>query len=59
MNSSEYHEWMKQAFLMCEGALAMELATETRLNITEEHLRSNLVRGDSERFIDAVYEIWF
>jgi len=45
MNPGQYQEWMKQAFLMCEGALAMELATETRLNITEEYLRSNIVRG--------------
>ena len=38
-------EWMSKAFLVVEAALAMELATPSRVCMTEDYLRSSLIRG--------------
>lgn len=45
MKPSEYQEWMHQAFLYTEGVLATELASATRVCMTEEYVRSALLRG--------------
>lgn len=45
MNQTEYQKWMERAFLYVEAALAMELATPSRVCMSEEYLRSSFVRG--------------
>lgn len=45
MNATEYQDWMGRAFLVVESALAMELATPSRVCMTEDYLRASLVRG--------------
>ncbi len=45
MSPSEYKDWMQRAFLGVEGALATELLTATRLCVTEEYLRTAMVRA--------------
>jgi hypothetical protein len=45
MNQTDYQRWMERAFLYVEAALAMELATPSRVCMSEEYLRSSLVRG--------------
>jgi len=45
LNAGEYQVWMKQAFLIVEGALATELGTSARLCMTEDYVRGALVRG--------------
>ncbi len=45
MNQSDYQKWMERAFLYVEAALAMELATPSRVCMSEEYLRSSFVRG--------------
>ncbi|MCR9075169.1 MAG: hypothetical protein NXI07_03940 [bacterium] len=45
MNASDYQHWMERAFLYVEAALSMELATPSRVCMSEEYLRSSFVRG--------------
>jgi len=45
MNQTEYQDWMERAFLYVEAAMSMELATPSRVCMSEEYLRSSLVRG--------------
>ena len=45
MNASEYQNWMQKAFLYVEAALGQELATPSRVCMTEDYFRSALVRG--------------
>lgn len=45
MNQTGYQKWMEKAFLYVEAALAMELATPSRVCMSEEYLRSSFVRG--------------
>lgn len=45
MSPTEYQSWMQRAFLAVEGTLALEFLTPSRLCITEELLRTALVRG--------------
>jgi hypothetical protein len=45
MTAGEYQEWMEKAFLVVEAALSMELATPSRVCMTEDYFRSALVRG--------------
>lgn len=45
MRPSEYREWMQRAFLGVEGALSTELLTATRMCVTEEYLRSAMIRA--------------
>lgn len=45
MNQTDYQNWMARAFLYVEAALAMELATPSRVCMSEEYLRSSFVRG--------------
>lgn len=45
MNQTEYQKWMERAFLYVEAALALELATPSRVCMTEEYVRSSLIRG--------------
>ena len=45
MNAGEFQDWMSRAFLVVESALAMELATPSRVCMTEDYLRASLVRG--------------
>ncbi len=45
MKPSDYKEWMQRAFLGVEGALATELLTATRVCVTEEYLRSAMIRA--------------
>jgi hypothetical protein len=45
MNQTDYQRWMERAFLYVEAALATELATPSRVCMSEEYLRSSLVRG--------------
>src|ERR1035441_8774511 len=45
MNQTDYQKWMERAFLYVEAALAMELATPSRVCMSEEYLRSSFVRG--------------
>lgn len=45
MNQTDYQKWMTRAFLYVEAALAMELATPSRVCMSEEYLRSSFVRG--------------
>lgn len=66
MNAGEYRNWMGRAFLMCEGALASELATLSRLSITEDYIRSSIVRGlilanpaSAERVAKEANVSWF
>jgi hypothetical protein len=43
MNASEYQDWMQTAFLIVESALAAELATPSRVCMTENYFRASLV----------------
>lgn len=45
MSQTDYQSWMERAFLYVEAALAMELATPSRVCMSEEYLRSSFVRG--------------
>lgn len=45
MNAGEFQDWMERAFLLVEAALATELATPSRVCMTEDYFRSSLVRG--------------
>lgn len=45
MNATDYSNWLIGAFCYCEAALAEEIATPSQLCITEELVRSALVRG--------------
>ncbi len=45
MNAGEFQDWMNRAFLVVESALSMELATPSRVCMTEEYLRASPVRG--------------
>ncbi len=45
MNATDYQKWMERAFLYVEAALSMELATPSRVCMSEEYLRSSFVRG--------------
>jgi hypothetical protein len=45
MTAGEFQAWMSKAFLVVESALAMELATPSRVCMTDEYLRSSLVQG--------------
>lgn len=45
VNGGEYGDWMARAFLFVEAALAQELATPSRVCMTEDYFRSALVRG--------------
>ena len=45
MNATDYQLWLKTSFLYVEAALATELATPSRICITEELVRTSLVRG--------------
>ena len=43
--AAEYERWMERAFLYVEAALATELATPSRVCMSEEYFRTALVRG--------------
>lgn len=45
MNAGDYTDWATRAFCYCEAALLEEIATPSRLCITEELVRSAFVRG--------------
>ena len=45
MNAGQYEHWMARAFLYIEAALATELATPSRVCMSEEYFRTALVRG--------------
>lgn len=45
MTTTEYKVWMQKAFLKVEAALSEELITPAALCMTEDHIRSALVRG--------------
>lgn len=45
MTQTDYQMWMERAFLYVEAALSMELATPSHVCMSEEYLRSSLVRG--------------
>lgn len=45
MNATDYSNWLIRAFCYCEAALAEKIATPSELCITEELVRSALVRG--------------
>ncbi len=45
MNPRDYQLWMEKAFLYIEAALGQELATPSRICMTEEYFRSAFVRG--------------
>ncbi|QQR86614.1 MAG: hypothetical protein IPJ76_00025 [Flavobacteriales bacterium] len=45
MTTTDYKEWMQRAFLKVEAALSEELITPASLCMTEDHIRSALVRG--------------
>jgi hypothetical protein len=50
VNQTDYQKWMEKAFLYIEAALAMELATPSRVCMSEEYLRSSFVRGLSHSY---------
>jgi hypothetical protein len=45
MQAGDYQDWMQRAFLYVEAALATELATPSRVCMTEDYFRASLVRG--------------
>lgn len=45
MTPTEYKTWVQRAFLAVEGTLALELLTPSRICITEELLRTAMIRG--------------
>jgi hypothetical protein len=57
MNSSDYQSWMRKAFLYVEAALGQELATPSRVCMTEDYFRSALVRGLAASRPDLAHRI--
>lgn len=57
MNQAEYQKWMEKAFLYVEAALAMELATPSRVCMSEEYLRASFVRGLSHSNPDGASRV--
>lgn len=57
MNQTDYQHWMERAFLYVEAALAMELATPSRVCMSEEYLRTSCVRGLSHSKPEAAERV--
>jgi hypothetical protein len=45
VNARDFQDWTSRAFLLVEAALAAELATPSRVCMTEDYYRSSFVRG--------------
>jgi hypothetical protein len=54
---AEYQQWMEKAFLYVEAALGQELATPSRVCMTEDYFRSALVRGMAASRPDLAHRI--
>ncbi len=57
MNPTDYQRWMEKAFLYVEAALGQELATPSRVCMTEDYFRSALVRGMAASRPDLAHRI--
>jgi hypothetical protein len=57
MSPTDYQHWMEKAFLYVEAALGQELATPSRVCMTEDYFRSALVRGMAASRPDLAHRI--